>query len=200
MLGSSRSPFTTSTPRFSSVSADLLAGLRLTTRTLNWPEASNPSTTPPPCAPVPPMTVMICLVMSVSAPFLPAIVLALRKFGGSAEFPEQLDQRRALGPGEPSRHKIHRRFVTGEYFRRLLLSSRREPDDAGPAIALVRFARHKAARLESVHGGGYRSAGELDASANLVDGLWSFVEQHLHDREVREADLGRLNAARRQAL
>src|SRR5439155_26047401 len=123
-----------------------------------------------------------------------------RKCRGSAEFPEQLDQRRALGPGEPSRHKIHRRFVTGEYFRRLLLSSRREPDDAGPAIALVRFARHKAARLESVHGCGYRSAGELDPSANLVDGLWSLVEQHLHDCEVREADLGRLDAARRQAL
>src|SRR6266568_2161175 len=142
---------------------------------------------------------MVCPVMFIS-PFLPAIVLALRKFGGSAEFPEQLDQRRALGPGEPSRHKIHRRFVTGEYFRCVLLSSRRQPDDAGPAIALVRFACHEAARLESVNGSGYRSAGELDASANLVDGLWSFVEQHLHDCEVGEANVGRLDAARRQAL
>src|SRR5439155_4409324 len=102
LLGSSRSPFTTSTPRFSSVSADLLAGLRLTTRTVNWPEASNASTTPPPCAPVPPMTVMVCLVMSVSAPLLPAIVLSVLKFGGDAELPEQLDQCCALGFGEPS--------------------------------------------------------------------------------------------------
>src|SRR2546425_9346019 len=36
--------------------------------------------------------------------------------------------------------------------------------------------------------------------ANRTYGLRSFVEKHLHDREVGEAHLGRLDAAGRQAL
>src|SRR5437867_9535569 len=49
------------------------------------------------------------------------------------------------------------------------------------------------------HGGGDRSAGELDSPTDLVDGLRSFVKQHLEDGEVREAHLGRLDTAIREA-
>src|SRR5207249_1314319 len=71
---------------------------------------------------------------------------------------------------------------------------------AGPAIALVRLARHQSLGFESIHGRGDRSAGELDAPADLVDRLRSFVEQHLHHREVGEADPGGLDAEGRQSL
>src|SRR5712664_3147389 len=56
--GSSRSAWTTSTSRAASARAASLAGLRLATRTLNSPWASNAFTTLPPWRPIPPMTLM----------------------------------------------------------------------------------------------------------------------------------------------
>src|SRR5215470_8320687 len=56
---SSKSPLMTSTPRLLSALAAAPTGSRLTTRTANWPDASNASTTPPPCLPLPPITAII---------------------------------------------------------------------------------------------------------------------------------------------
>src|SRR5215470_13701296 len=53
---SRRSPRTRSTPRLASTFAASLAGLRTATRTWNRPCFRSASTTPPPCAPVPPST------------------------------------------------------------------------------------------------------------------------------------------------
>src|SRR5215472_2867925 len=56
LVASSKSPLMTSTPRLLSALAAAPTGSRLTTRTVNLPEASNASTTPPPCFPLPPIT------------------------------------------------------------------------------------------------------------------------------------------------
>src|SRR5262249_44905871 len=66
LLGSSRSAWTTSTPRTANARAASLAGLRLATRTANLPAPRSASTTPPPCRPVPPSTATTCLVIIVS--------------------------------------------------------------------------------------------------------------------------------------
>src|SRR5438132_9682115 len=118
--------------------------------------------------------------------------------GGSAELLEQLNERRALVLRQPTRRHIHHRLVTGEYPGRVLLARGRQPNDASPSVARVGLACDQAARLESIHSRGDRSAGELDSTTNLVYGLRSFVEKRLQDREVREA-LGRLDAAGGQA-
>src|SRR5712692_443842 len=122
-----------------------------------------------------------------------------RSAGGNAELLEQLNERRALGLREPTRRQIHGRLVTGEYFGRLLISPRRQPNDAGSPIALVGLARHQAAGLESIHSGSDRPAGELDAPADLIDRLWSLVKKQLHDPKVGQAYLERLDALSRQA-
>ena len=114
--------------------------------------------------------------------------------GGKAELLEQLDERRALGLRERTRRQIHRRLVTGEYLGCLLFARRRQPDDASPSVGRVGLACDQAARLESIHSRRDRSAGELDSTANFIYGLRSLVKKHLHDREVREAHFGRLNA------
>src|SRR5205814_463284 len=104
--------------------------------------------------------------------------------GGRAELLDQLDERRALLLGEAARGQIHDRLVKGEYPGRLLFAGGRQPNDASPSIGRVGLARDQAARLESIHSGGDRSARELDSTANLIYGLRSFVEQHLQDGEV----------------
>src|SRR6516165_6686961 len=53
---SSKLPLMTSTPRPLSALAAAPTGSRLTTRTVNLADASNASTTPPPCFPLPPIT------------------------------------------------------------------------------------------------------------------------------------------------
>src|SRR5437870_6365359 len=88
--------------------------------------------------------------------------------GGKAELLEQLNERRALGFREPTRRQIHRRLVTGEYLGRLLFARRRQPNYASPSVAWVGLARDQAARLESIHSRGDRSAGELDSTTNLI--------------------------------
>ena len=120
--------------------------------------------------------------------------------GGRSELLEQPNKRRALGLGEPTRCQIHHRLVTGEYPGRLLFARRRQPNDASPSVARMGLARDQAERLESIHSRRDRSARELDSTTNLIYRLRSFVEQHLHDREVGEAHIGRLDAARGQAL
>src|SRR2546422_9783362 len=119
--------------------------------------------------------------------------------GGKAELLEQLNERRALVLREATRRQIHHRLVTGEYRGRVLFAHGRQPNDASPSVARVGLACDQAARLESIHSRGDRSAGELDSTTNLIYGLRSLVEKHLQDREVREAHLGRLDAAGRQA-
>src|SRR5439155_18786076 len=120
--------------------------------------------------------------------------------GGNAELLEERNERRALDLRERTRCHIHRRLVTGEYLGRLLFACRRQPNDASPSVARVGLARDQAARRESIHSRGDCSTRELDSTANRTYGLRSFVEKHLHDREVGEARLGRLDAAGRKAL
>src|SRR3989441_5906534 len=67
LAASSRSALTTSTPRLASALAASLPGLRLATRTVNCPDPSSASTTPPPCPPVPPSTAITCLAMGSSS-------------------------------------------------------------------------------------------------------------------------------------
>src|SRR5438874_5055262 len=62
------------------------------------------------------------------------------------------------------------------------------------------LARHQASSLESIHRGGDRPAGERDAPPDLIDRLWPLVKKQLHDSEVGQAHIQRLNALRRQAL
>src|SRR5713101_1899442 len=123
-----------------------------------------------------------------------------RSAGGNAELLEQLNERGPLGLREPTRCQIHGRLVNGEYLGRLLFARRGQPNDASPSVARVGLARDQVARLESIHSGGDRPTGELDAPANLIDRLRSLVKKHLHDREIRQPHLGRLNALDRQAL
>src|SRR5437588_3658283 len=62
------------------------------------------------------------------------------------------------------------------------------------------LARNQASSLESIHCRGDRPAGERDAPSDLIDRLWSLVKKQLHDPEVGEAHLKRLDALSRQAL
>src|SRR5258708_3584327 len=107
--------------------------------------------------------------------------------GGNAELPEQPDERRALAFRERPRCCIHRPPVAGEEPGRLLPSGRGQPDDAGPAVARVSLPGDEIAGFEAIHRGRDGSAGEPDAPADLVDGLRSYVEEHLHDTKIRKA-------------
>src|SRR4030095_8276198 len=49
--------------------------------------------------------------------------------------------------------------------------------------------------LEAIDGRRHRSAGEIDAAAQLADGLRTFVQQRFEDGEVREAHVERFDAA-----
>src|SRR5437667_6060382 len=135
----------------------------------------------------------------VDKPIEQRLALLRSSLGGSAERLEELNERRALGLRERTRCQVHRRLVTSENLGRLLFAGRRQSNDASPSVARVGFARDQVSRLESIHSRGDCSAGELDPTPNLVYRLRSFVEKHLHDREVGEANLG-LDAARRQTL
>src|SRR5206468_7723217 len=94
--------------------------------------------------------------------------------GRRAELLEQLNEHCALGLRERPRCHIHRHLVSGEDPGRLLFARPRQPNDASPSVARVGLARHQAARLESIHSRGNRSARELDSTANLVYRLRSF--------------------------
>src|SRR5438034_8496909 len=113
------------------------------------------------------------------------MVLVLQLFWGclshgrSAELPEQLDEGRALGLRETSRGRIHRRLVNGEYLGGLPFARRRQPNDASSSVARVGLAGDETQGLESIDRRGDRSTGELDSPTNLIDGLRTFVEEHL---------------------
>src|SRR4030095_558769 len=88
--------------------------------------------------------------------------------GRSAELPEQLNERRALGLRETTRGRIHRRLVNGEYLGGLLFSRRRQPNNASPSVARVGLAGDETQGLESIHRRGDRSTGELASPYNLI--------------------------------
>src|SRR3989442_6010878 len=112
------------------------------------------------------------------------LALLRSSLGGSAERLEELNERGAVNLRELTRCQIHRRLVASEDLGRLLFAGRGQSNDASPSVARVCLARDQVSRLESIHSRGDRSARELDPTPNLIYRLWSFVEKHLHDREV----------------
>src|SRR2546425_9683135 len=87
--------------------------------------------------------------------------------------------------------------MSGEHLRDQRLAFRRQVNHPCSSVGRVIFPCHQVPRLEPIDRRGHRPAGEIDSAGQFADGLRALVQKGFENREVRQAHIERLDAARR---